>query len=450
MPSENDPRVASNRRRFLQGIGAAGVTGVLAGCADDENGEPQDDDADENGTDGDGTDDEDPDPDPASFGVSELDPADATVTRTDLVDVAAMVENTGEETGTADVRVTVDGDELGSEEVSLDAGDSETVGFELDTTDLVGGEYTHAVETDDDEESGTLTVESLLADPDPLFSFATDPIQVSPGSNTIGGTIDNPYSVAVEDGSVELTVPSGWEVDETDGTDFDELDAGEDMDVEWEITVPDDAEGEEELIADVAYGALDETAETQMTATVESVQPLSAPWGLNNGGDDGGAAGEDGVYGPVEVDGLVFDESIPAAVTTTDEVNAAVRDEQEVAETEYDELYLTEHWGGDLGFDVMLENGEYELILHMAETWLGSDGDSGDGGDGDRVFDISINGELAYEEFDPHAEAGGAYIAVELRDTVEVSDNVLSIETTTYADNTNFKAIEVREAGYER
>ena len=442
MPSKRNSSVASNRRRFLQGLGAVGATGVLAGCADDENGDPSDDGGDDEGA---GDDDS-----AANFSVSGLNPADATVTRTDHVDVEATVENTGDEAGTADVRATVDGEAVADEALSLDPGEEETVGFELDTTDLSAGDYTHAVEAGGDEASGTLAVDALLADPDSLFSFTTTDSQLSSGSNTVTGTIENSYSVAVIDGSVELTLPDGWSVDEAHGADFDELAADEDQDVEWEITVPDDAEGEDELVATVSYGALDETAEAEATATVETVQPLSAPWGLNNGGDDGGAADEDGVYGPVEVDGLVFDESIPAAVETTDEVNVAVRDEQEVEGTEYDELYLTEHWGGDLGFDVTLENGEYELILHTAETWLGPDGDSGDGGDGDRVFDISINGELAYEEFDPHAEAGGAYVAVELQNTVEVTDNVLSIETTTYADNTNIKAIEVREAGYER
>ncbi|MCU4927055.1 malectin domain-containing carbohydrate-binding protein [Halobacteria archaeon AArc-dxtr1] len=443
---ERDESVAdrASRRRVLQGVGATGVAGVLAGCLggdddDDENGD------DANGDDANGDDDE---PEPASFDVTDLEVAEESVTRGDSVSVEATIENTGEDSGEQTVEFHVDGDVEGEQDLELDGGEEDTVSFDAGTEDLTPDEYDYGVFTDDDDEMGAFTVEPVIGDdPHPLLSFDDDPVQVVVGENTVEATIDSPYNVAIDSGTVELSVPDGWSVEDEDGADLDGFIGSQDA--SWEVDVSDDAEEEAELTADVSYSIFDEDADVSVTVDASVVEPLSAPWGLNNGGEgeDGDTDEEEGVYGPVEVDGLTFDEHIPEQVTASGDLNVAVRDEQEVGNTEHDELYLTEHWGGDIGFDIPFENGQYNVTLHFAETWHGEDGGSGEGGEGDRVFDVTINGEEVLSEFDPYAEADGAFIATPQTFPIEVTDNVISIETESIEDSTAFKAIEVREFG---
>ncbi|TKX72825.1 BGTF surface domain-containing protein [Halorubrum sp. GN11GM_10-3_MGM] len=96
---------------------------------------------------------------PASFEVSDLSPQEATATAGDSVDVSATIENTGSEEGTQTVALTLDGDELDTTEVTLESGATQTVEFTADTTGLDAGDYEHGVATDDDEATGTLTIE---------------------------------------------------------------------------------------------------------------------------------------------------------------------------------------------------------------------------------------------------------------------------------------------------
>jgi Malectin domain len=57
-------------------------------------------------------------------------------------------------------------------------------------------------------------------------------------------------------------------------------------------------------------------------------------------------------------------------------------------------------------YDIPLRQGTYELRLYFAETEFGS-GNPKTGGEGSRVFDISVNGNVVLPGFDPLAEAGG-------------------------------------------
>ena len=103
---------------------------------------------------------------PATFTVSDLSPAEATATAGDSVTVSATVENTGEAEATQSVALTLDGDELDSQDVTLAGGESTTVEFTADTSGLDAGDYTHGVATDDDEATGTLTIEAASDDGD--------------------------------------------------------------------------------------------------------------------------------------------------------------------------------------------------------------------------------------------------------------------------------------------
>ena len=114
-------------------------------------------------------------PEPAFFEVTDLDPAEETITRGDEIDVSTTVMNAGDESGEQTVELRVDGDALENTSITLDGNESTTVDFEeVNTSDLDAGLLDHGVYSDDDEATGTLTVEvdpddaetTLEADPD--------------------------------------------------------------------------------------------------------------------------------------------------------------------------------------------------------------------------------------------------------------------------------------------
>ncbi|WP_209405555.1 malectin domain-containing carbohydrate-binding protein [Pseudozobellia sp. WGM2] len=78
-----------------------------------------------------------------------------------------------------------------------------------------------------------------------------------------------------------------------------------------------------------------------------------------------------------------------------------------------------------MSYDIPLENGEYDVNLYFAELWFGATG-GGSGGAGKRVFDVSIEGNLAEDNLDIYAEVGAEAILVKSH-TVVVSDGVLNI-----------------------
>gem|GEM_PF-4192083 len=103
---------------------------------------------------------------PPNFQLSNLTPADATVTQgDDPINISADVTNTGEETGTQDVWLTIT-NETGdvvvdrTQSVQLQGGENQTVVFtNLTAGEAEAGNYTHTVTTANDTIEGSLTVE---------------------------------------------------------------------------------------------------------------------------------------------------------------------------------------------------------------------------------------------------------------------------------------------------
>ncbi|MEX0275820.1 MAG: BspA family leucine-rich repeat surface protein, partial [Flavobacteriaceae bacterium] len=79
-----------------------------------------------------------------------------------------------------------------------------------------------------------------------------------------------------------------------------------------------------------------------------------------------------------------------------------------------------------MGYDIPLENGEYTVKLHFAELWFGATG-GGSGGVGSRVFDVSIEGQLAEDNLDIYAEVGADAMLIKTH-TVTVTDGHLNID----------------------
>ncbi|WP_226022986.1 ThuA domain-containing protein [Halomicrobium salinisoli] len=170
-------------------------------------------------------------------------------------------------------------------------------------------------------------------------------------------------------------------------------------------------------------------------------EQVSVPYGLDSGGETDDQS--------VTVGDLEFDALPNAAVTQTGEHTATTLLEADgdysIDGTDNDLLYKTEHYGADIGYDVQIPNGTYDVTFHFAEIWWGVEGRGGtDTGEGDRVFDVSVQGETVLSGYDIYAEVGALTAATETIEGVEVTDGTLSISSTTQADNTKFSGIEIR------
>jgi hypothetical protein len=122
-----------------------------------------------------------------------------------------------------------------------------------------------------------------------------------------------------------------------------------------------------------------------------------------------------------------------------------------IASTEDDPLYQTERYGDPLSYAFPVEDGTYEVTLKFAEIWHTSqtDGSGDDGGAagevGDRVFDVSAEGQQVLTNYDIYADAGELN-ATEQTFTVDVSDGTLNVQMPASADYAKVSAITVAEA----
>ena len=97
--------------------------------------------------------------DDASFAVDNLEPEEYTAGADEVFNVSADVTNNGDLSGTQDIELRLNGSAADSQSLSLDAGATETVTFEVDASTLDAGTYEHSIASEDDEVTGTLTVE---------------------------------------------------------------------------------------------------------------------------------------------------------------------------------------------------------------------------------------------------------------------------------------------------
>ena len=86
-------------------------------------------------------------------------------------------------------------------------------------------------------------------------------------------------------------------------------------------------------------------------------------------------------------------------------------------------------------FNIPVENGTYNVKLHFAELNKFSNNL--------RLFDVEVEGDLKLDDYDVHAEAGGANKAIVEEVPVEVSDGKATIEFVTVKENAKISAIEI-------
>jgi hypothetical protein len=107
-----------------------------------------------------------------------------------------------------------------------------------------------------------------------------------------------------------------------------------------------------------------------------------------------------------------------------------------VGNTSTPELYKTKRWDWDrLGYRFTVPNGTYTVTLKFAEIWFKNPGQ--------RVFDVTINGQKALANFDIVAQAGGPNRAVDKTVTVNVTNGVIAIEMNSTIDEPQINAIEI-------
>ncbi len=312
-------------------------------------------------------------PDPPSFRVATVTPSEVTVTQGETVTVDATVENTGDEEGTQEVVLDIPGlGQIGAQSVTLAGGGADSVTFEVDTTGVDPGEYTHIVSTDDETFEGVLTVESSA---DPVASFEVSGLSPADGTVEQGetvtaeATVENTgdaegsqsvtFSVVGTDISVSRTVTLAAGESTTTSFDLDTTDVpageythqveSEDSSVTGALTVQAPPEP-----AEFQLSALDPT-----TASVTQGEELVVTVSVENTGEQ--EATQDVVLSVSEL-GDVASESVTLAGGGSDSVSFTV-DTTDVPTGEYTHTVSTDDGSteGSLTVQEPPEPAEFQL-----------------------------------------------------------------------------------------
>ena len=111
-----------------------------------------------------------------------------------------------------------------------------------------------------------------------------------------------------------------------------------------------------------------------------------------------------------------------------------------IAGTVDDKLFQSERWDGatapDLQYSLPVSNGNYRVNLYFAENYVPNQVV------GNRVFDVLIEGQVAFNDLDIFQQAG-ASTALILSKDVSVTDGTLNISFGRVVENPKINAIEV-------
>jgi hypothetical protein len=290
---------------------------------------------------------------------------------------------------------------------------------------------------------GTSVEEQPIENPVPLLNL-DDGGTVQPGTMaTLSGTVTNDYLFDVRNVEITLEASGDATVTPVSETSIERLETQAQQQVEWELMIPDSADDEIDLTATVVYESTTDRAEAEVTGSLSVTGPVSIPYGLNAGGTD-----------PVEYDGVTFDYynatdgPDPAVALLFEEgedshsESSANPEGYSIEGTEKDDVYNTMMWGDDIGYEITVPPGTYDVTLHLAEINFESEGQ--------RVQSVSVQGETVFEELDLVARAG--YLTA-LTETVEVGvdGEPILIESEVIVDQAEdehsmFNAVEIREA----
>lgn len=117
----------------------------------------------------------------------------------------------------------------------------------------------------------------------------------------------------------------------------------------------------------------------------------------------------------------------------------------EVGNTDMDDIYVTERISnadlGSFSYNIPITNGTYNVNLHFAEIYWGAP-DGGAEGANNRVFDITIEGDVMLSGLDIYAEVGAVTALIKTYE-VTVEDEELNISFAASTDRPKLSALEV-------
>jgi parallel beta-helix repeat protein len=104
------------------------------------------------------------------------------------------------------------------------------------------------------------------------------------------------------------------------------------------------------------------------------------------------------------------------------------------------EIFLTERYGRNLEYSIPVENGTYTVVTYHNELWFGSFGPAAKAGN--RVFDISIEGNRVKSNFDIFSENGNNPTTLTFT-SIKVGDGILNISMNATSNNATVAGIAV-------
>jgi hypothetical protein len=124
--------------------------------------------------------------------------------------------------------------------------------------------------------------------------------------------------------------------------------------------------------------------------------------------------------------------------------NVFVRPSEKILRTLDPDIYRHLR-SGDFRYDIPLAPGKYELHLHFAETGLADFISTESSGEGQRLFRVSVNGNLILGAFDVVADAAGSNIADErvFRDVAPAEDGLLHLSFNAMRSTAMLNGIEL-------
>ena len=339
-------------------------------------------------------------------------------------------------------------------------GDGATVDLYLHvpdpTADPVTVEASYTINGGDLVEVGSTTVpaawfgDSLAVGVISTHNNANEPISASwsvlevqqdadgPGAGSGGGANTAPELAAIGDQTVDEGASETVDIAASDD-DGDPLTLSA-TDVPAFATFSDDGDGTATLQLDPGSGdagdydvtvtaddGTDTDSET-FTVTVDETAAAPVTYRVNAGGGEFTTG-----------DGRVFaaDSNFTGGKTFT---NSDIS----INGTQDDGLYQSERYftsSGGYGFEV--PSGEYEVTLHFAEIFHGVPGTNGEtNGDGDRLFDVAVEGQTVLDDYDIHADVGAATAVTKCYVTT-VDDGQANIAFAKVVDAAKVSAIEV-------
>ncbi|MEP5376043.1 MAG: malectin domain-containing carbohydrate-binding protein, partial [Hyphomicrobiales bacterium] len=114
-----------------------------------------------------------------------------------------------------------------------------------------------------------------------------------------------------------------------------------------------------------------------------------------------------------------------------------------IEDTTDDTLYQSERFGS-FSYEIPISVADtYDIRLHFAEIYFGVPGNGSSGGEGSRVFDVFIEGNLVLDNFDILSETAPATALVKEFDDVDISDGFATITLISEVENPKISGIEV-------